>query len=181
MKQAEGAAPAMTGGAQAAGRQVGMGELFRGFLKIGLLGFGGCAPVARHVIVEDRRWLTEQEYASVLALGQVIPGGNLVNVTVMLGDRFQGPLGALVALVGFTAAPLAIMIALGAVVHRFAGRPVFDAAVSGVATVAALSWVALSFTALALVAVGLLRMSLLPVVLVLAPISIAVAWWRGRR
>ena len=50
------------------------GELFLSYVKIGLLGFGGVAAWARHVIVEDRRWLTEREYAEILGLGQVLPG-----------------------------------------------------------------------------------------------------------
>ena len=65
-------------------------ELFLGYLKIGLLGFGGVAAWARHVIVEERRWLTEREYAEVLGLGQVLPGPNVGNAAVMIGRRFHG-------------------------------------------------------------------------------------------
>jgi chromate transporter len=54
-------------------RTVSKRELFLGFLKIGLLGFGGIAPWARHVIIEERRWLTEKEFAAILGVGQICP------------------------------------------------------------------------------------------------------------
>ena len=63
-------------------------ELFTGYLRIGLLGFGGVAAWARRVIDEERRWLTEREYAEVLGLGQVLPGPNVGNAAVMIGRRF---------------------------------------------------------------------------------------------
>ena len=192
-------AVSMMGDASAVSRrlpgEISVRELFLGFLKIGLMGFGGCAAVARHVIVEDRAWLTEQEYASLLALGQVIPGGNLINLTVMLGDRYQGVWGAVAALAGFTAMPLLIMVSLALLVERFSGLAAMKSVIVGTATVAAgltlgtafkilwklrLSWVALLFSATAFVAVGMLQFSLILVVVVLAPISIAVAF-RYRR
>jgi chromate transporter len=60
--------------ADAKPRQVSSTELFLGFLKIGLLGFGGVAPWARHVIIEERRWLTDKEFAEILGVGQILPG-----------------------------------------------------------------------------------------------------------
>jgi chromate transporter len=76
---------------------VGKSELFLGFLKIGLLGFGGIAPWARHVIIEERRWLTEKEFAAILGIGQILPGPNAMNASVMIGGRFPGVSGALAA------------------------------------------------------------------------------------
>ena len=55
-------------------RAVSKRELFFGFLKIGLLGFGGIAPWARHVIVEERQWVTDKEFAAILGVGQILPG-----------------------------------------------------------------------------------------------------------
>src|ERR1700755_2742534 len=62
--------------------EVSKAELFFGFLKIGMLGFGGIAPWARHVIVEERRWLTEKEFAAILGVGQILPGPNTMNASV---------------------------------------------------------------------------------------------------
>jgi chromate transporter len=51
-------------------RNISKAELFFGFLKIGLLGFGGVAPWARHIIVEERRWLSDREFAEILCIFQ---------------------------------------------------------------------------------------------------------------
>ena len=85
-------------------------ELFLGFAKIGLLGFGGVAPWARHIIVGERRWLSEREYASILGVGQVLPGPNTVNSAIIIGDHFQGTAGALLAVVGLLCTPITVLI-----------------------------------------------------------------------
>ena len=59
--------------------------LFTGFLKIGLLGFGGVMPWARRVLVEERQWLTEREFAEMIGMCQILPGPNVVNLVVGLG------------------------------------------------------------------------------------------------
>lgn len=165
-------------------------ELARGFCEIGLLGFGGVLPWARRMIVEQRRWLTAAEFTDLLALCQFLPGPNVVNLSVALGARFQGVRGALSALSGLLAAPVAIVIALGGLYGRYASLPfvhgAFDglaAAASGlvVANAAKIAWplrgqwrpmlvAAAAFTALAV-----LRLPLLPTLLVLAPLSILTA------
>lgn len=177
-------------------RDISLRQLFGGFLKIGLMGFGGLAPVAHHVIVEDRVWLTEEEYASLLSLGQIIPGGNVLNLAVILGDRKQGIRGAVTALTALMAMPLIILMGLALLYERFAGLAIVRSAIGGSAAVAAglvigtaakilwklkLSWLALTFAASAFVAVGLLQLSLVPVIVVLAPVSVGVAYLRRRR
>src|SRR4051812_1525982 len=112
-------------------------DLVLGFLKIGLLGFGGVASVARHVIVDDRRWLIEREYAAVLGLGQVLPGPNVVNAAAMVGDRFHGVPGCVLAVTVLMAIPLAILIGLAELYAQFAAAPAVQAAVSGAAAAAA--------------------------------------------
>ena len=68
--------------------------LFLTFARIGICGFGGVGPWARRIIVEDCGWLDEREYAEVLGLCQVLPGPNVGNVAVCIGDRFHGALGS---------------------------------------------------------------------------------------
>src|SRR5258708_33900982 len=72
-------------------------ELFVGFLKMGLSGFGGVMPFARRMIFEQQRWLSELEFLDVLSLPQFLPGPNIVNVSVIIGSRFQGVAGAAAA------------------------------------------------------------------------------------
>ncbi|MTJ84315.1 MAG: chromate transporter [Telmatospirillum sp.] len=170
-------------------------QLFLGFLKIGLMGFGGVAAVARHVLVDDRRWLTERDYASVLGVGQVLPGGNVVNASVMIGERFHGPMGAVVALSGLMAMPLAILLVLATLYERFSGFPAVHAAMGGTAAAAAGLTIgtalklarrlrpppsATAFGLAAFAGTALLHLPLLDTLLVLAPLSIGAQLWNRR-
>lgn len=114
-----------------------LSELFLGYAKIGLLGFGGVAVIARHVIVEERRWLSERDYAEVLGLGQVLPGPNVGNAAIMIGRRFRGLAGALAATAGLYSAPLLILVALAAFYDAFGQDPNVAPAMRGVAAAAA--------------------------------------------
>jgi chromate transporter len=169
-------------------------DLFLGYLKIGLFGFGGVAAWARRVIVEERRWLTEREYAEVLGLGQVLPGPNVGNAAVMIGRRFHGLAGALLATGGIYCAPLLILIALCLLYDRYGQLPEVAPAMAGIAAAAAgmvigtaakmvgklkLAPEAIGILLLAAFAAAWLRVSLPLIVLALAPLSIAASLWRA--
>src|SRR4029077_11518110 len=93
--------------------------LFKGFLILGLTGFGGVLPLARHMLVERQRWLTAAEFNELLSLCQFLPGGNIVNLSVATGLHFRGIPGAVAAIFGLIAAPTAIVLALGVVYTRY--------------------------------------------------------------
>jgi chromate transporter len=166
-------------------------ELFLTFLQIGVCGFGGVGPWARRIVVEDRRWMDDRGYAEILTICQVIPGPNVGNVSVVIGDRFHGLVGSILALVGLMTGPMTILLGLG-LLHSWLGEvPAVDGAIGGVAAAAAglfvgtalrmaerlrLSASALAIVAGTFIAVGLLRWPLLAVVLVLGPIGIVLAW-----
>lgn len=177
-------------------RRVGCAALFLGFLKIGLMGFGGVAPVARHVIVADRGWLTDREYAQVLAMGQILPGANTVNASVMIGDRFQGAMGAVAALLGLMAMPLVILIGLATLYEHFAALAAVRTAIAGSAAAAAGLVIgtaikiarklrpdlwAVLFGLGTFAAVGLWALPMLAVVAIAGPLSIAAVAVVGRR
>ena len=98
-------------------------DLFLAFAGVAVMGFGGVLPWARRMLVEERRWLTGQEFTEVLALGQFLPGGNIINVAVVVGGRFRGPLGASSRSSGSMAAPIAVVILLGALYLRYEDAP----------------------------------------------------------
>jgi chromate transporter len=176
-------------------RNISKSELFFGFLKIGLLGFGGIAPWARHIIVEEKRWLTDREFAEVLGVGQVLPGPNVMNASIIIGDRNQGLIGVLLCLSGQMMMPLVIVTALAVFYDRVSAVPEVNAALIGAAAASAglvlgtafkmirnirPTVLSLGIGAAGFVAVGLLRWPLVPVVVVLVPLAI-VATWLGRR
>jgi chromate transporter len=98
-------------------------DLFAGFFVVGVFGFGGVLPWARRMIVDQRRWLTQAEFNEMLGLCQFLPGGNIMNVTVALGSRFRGIPGALACFLGLMSAPVAIVIALGAIYDQYGNLP----------------------------------------------------------
>jgi len=173
-------------------RAVSRQDLFVGFLKVGISGFGGVMPFARRMLVEERRWFTEREFTEVLSLSQFLPGPNIINVSIIVGSRFAGPTGSLCASLGLMLMPFLIVLALAALYSHFdALGSVRDAtaAVSSAATglivamglrmaraLAGTGW-QVAVVAIAFAAIALLRLPLLWTLLGLAPASVAIAWW----
>lgn len=177
----------------------GLYELFLAFASMSVAGFGGVLPWARRAVVDERKWLTAEEFNEAFSFSQLLPGPNIVNFSVIFGSRLRGPAGAAVALIGLMGPPLVIVTILAALYVRYgevgwmarmlAG---LAAAAAGliIATVAkmakplfakslATKSVVAPLVALAVfVAIGILRWPLPYVLLVAAPISIAFAWYR---
>jgi chromate transporter len=112
-------------------------ELFIAFSLLALQGFGGVLAVAQRVLVEERRWLTREEFLEVLAVGQVLPGPNICNVALMVGDRFLGWRGAFAALAGMMTIPLFIVLLLTLLYTQFAFHPAVAGALKGMGAVSA--------------------------------------------
>src|SRR5450755_4446856 len=89
-----------------------LAELFRAFVIVSISGFGGALPWARRAIVEQKRWMTTEEFNETFALSQFLPGPNVVNFSVVFGSRFGGPAGAVVALDGLLGPPLVVVSVL---------------------------------------------------------------------
>jgi len=172
---------------------VSLGDLFLAFLRITLSGFGGTLPFARQTLVLDRRWLSEQQFVEALSLCQFLPGPNVVNLSIVVGQRFRGVVGALAALAGLVLAPMAIVLALAVLYERFGRVPAVDRVLNGISAAAPGLVLAMGlqmarlfgrvpravlFAALAFVAIGLLQWPIIPVLAVLAPVSVAAAWVR---
>jgi chromate transporter len=68
--------------------QPSLAELFRGFALVSISGFGGALPWARRMIVEQKRWMTTEEFNETFALSQFLPGPNVINFSVVFGSRF---------------------------------------------------------------------------------------------
>lgn len=112
-------------------------ELFTAFTVLSLQGFGGVLALSERMLCEEKRWLTPAQYVEALAIAQVLPGPNICNLALMVGSRYYGWRGALAALGGLLAAPLAIVLTLTAVYTRFAFLPEVAGALKGMAAVGA--------------------------------------------
>ena len=187
--------PTLSPSGEALAPPPGSAQLFAAYAKAGLLGFGGAQVWVRRALVEERRWMTERDYAEVLGLGQVLPGPNVGNAAVMIGRRFAGLRGSVAATVGLYLGPLAVLMSLILLWQEFADDPHVAAFVHGLACAAAGMVVgnalrmggrlnpppellALGFLS---TAAAWFRVPLPLIVLVLGPVSVAAVVWRGRR
>src|SRR6202022_4740894 len=93
--------------------RISLGALFIEFLKVSLFGFGGGLVVAHRIAVEQRRWISEQEFADILSLCQFMPGPNIVGIGVCVGAKLRGSVGAIAAASGFVLIPWTIGFSLG--------------------------------------------------------------------
>jgi len=172
-------------------------ELFFTFNRLALQGFGGVLAVAQRELVERLGWLTREQFVEMLSISQVLPGPNIVNLSLILGDRFFGLRGACAALGGMLVVPMVIVLALTALYAEFSRLPVVSGALRGMGAVAAGLIVAtaiklgvtlgsnrlglplaLAFALATFIAVGVLRWPLAWVTPSLGVVAVALAWRR---
>jgi chromate transporter len=112
-------------------------DLFLSFSILALQGFGGVLAVVQRELVEKKKWLTREEFLEDWAVAQILPGPNVVNLSLMIGDRYFGLRGALTALAGMLTFPLLIVLALAVVFGGIADTPMAEGALRGMGAVAA--------------------------------------------
>ncbi len=112
-------------------------DLFVSFTLLALQGFGGVLAVVQRELVEKKRWMTREEFVEEWAVAQIMPGPNVVNLSLMIGSRYFGFKGAMAALAGMLTAPLIIVLLLALVYAQFAGHPGLQGALRGMGAVAA--------------------------------------------
>ena len=162
-----------------------------------LQGFGGVLTVVQRVLCEQKKWLTQTEFAELWAVSQVLPGPNVVNLGIILGDRYFGLRGAAVALAGLFAAPLLIVSTLAVLYSHWSGVPMVTGAVKGMGAVAAgmIAAVGLKliptarsspvgvpvYTLVALTTFGMVALLRLPLFLAIACVGLPATLWTYRQ
>jgi len=172
-------------------------ELFVAFTVLALQGFGGVLAVAQRVLCEQKRWLSRDQFVEILSLAQILPGPNVCNVALMIGDRFFGWRGAFAALAGMMAVPLVIVLVFTALYSQYAMNPAVAGALRGMGAVSAgliigtglklvgalranpmKTPICAALLVAAFAAVALLRWPLVWVILALGVGACALAWMR---
>lgn len=171
--------------------------LFVAFSLLALQGFGGVLAVAQRELVDRRGWLSREAFIELYSIAQMLPGPNVVNLSLMIGDRYFGWRGALAAITGMLLAPFLIVIALAASHERLAEFPAVAGALRGMGAVAAGLILAMAVKMLgtlrgnllgpwlcallglgALVAIAVLRLPLAWIVIGLGVLGWGLARWR---
>jgi chromate transporter len=164
-------------------------ELFLAFTSLAAQSFGGVLPWAHRVLVEQKKWLTREDFVELLAFAQLMPGPNICNLSILLGARYFGWRGAVVGLIGMLLVPAIVVVSIGALYSEFSSVPVVRHAVIGMGAAAAglilgtgiklarsqnRRW--LGFGVLAFLALGILRLPVGWVILALVPVAVGLAW-----
>lgn len=171
-------------------------SIYRVFFEIGLFSFGGGLVAWIHrEVVDVRKWMSNEEFLSGVALTQIMPGVNSTNSAIYVGQRLRGLAGASTALVAMLTGPFCAVL-LAAVTYQYLlAMAGFQATMVGVAAAAigmllrtgissakatTKGLVPLIVMIGTFVAVGVFRLPLIPVVCVTAPVSVALAWFATR-
>ena len=112
-------------------------DLFVSFAILALQGFGGVITVAQKELVERKRWMTKEEFVEELAVAQIMPGPNIINLSLVFGGRHFGIPGAMAALGGLIVIPLIIVLFLAAAYAHYSSHPAVWGALRGMGAVAA--------------------------------------------
>ena len=168
-------------------------DLFLAFGGIAVMGFGGVMPWARRMLVEQRRWMNAGQFNEAYALSQFLPGGNILNLAVIVGQGFRGAAGAASAVAGLLAGPVILVSLIGVAYLRYGDFEAVHGALAGVAAAAAGLLLAMGakmaeplirsraatplvLAALTFIGMGLAGLPLPLVLAILVPVSIAIAW-----
>jgi chromate transporter len=165
-----------------------LGDLFIQFLIIGAVSFGGgIIAYERILLVEKRKWLSEDEFMAYLAISQTMPGLNSVNLAVLAGDHLRGALGAITATLGLIFLGSLLVLGFGMIYASASDHPSINFILAGIAAAATGLLVAITYKigdthwrhvkSLAIIVCTFILMSIfklaLPyVILIMAPISI---------
>lgn len=112
-------------------------DLFVSFSWLALQGFGGVLAVVEHELVERKRWMSKEEFVEDWAVAQIMPGPNVINLSLMIGGRYFGLPGAMAALGGLLAIPIVLVLLLAVVYGHFGNHPQVVGALRGMGAVAA--------------------------------------------
>lgn len=107
------------------------------FSRIGLTSFGGgLSGWFLREFVQERKWLSEEEFLNGLAVSQALPGVNVTNLAIWIGYRLRGPAGALAGFTGIVVPPAFVIVLLGVLFSFLAQYPITRLALDGAAAAA---------------------------------------------
>ena len=172
-------------------------ELFVIFLKLGTLAIGGGTQAFMYRdLVEVKRWIDNKAFLTGLAIAQVLPGANPVNLALYFGQKLHGGLGAVAAVLGMVAPAFCIILAAGYAYRQLARYPathfiLLGAAAVGVAATLAMgikiatrldrNWATICIALVTFGTIGVLRLPMVPVLGLVVPLSVLIFYLIGRR
>jgi chromate transporter len=171
---------------------VGLGQLLATFVRLGTLTFGGGVQSWIHrEVVQRLGWIDNKSFLSGMTVAQILPGANPVNMALYVGLQLRGGVGAAVAVFGMLVPAFCTTLILGSLYRSYGHLAVVHFVLAGMAAAGVGATLTMGIkvarrlprnlvTGLIAVAVfvlvGVLRWPMIPVVLVMVPLSIALAF-----
>ena len=178
-------------------RPASLRDLFFSMTLLALQGFGGVLAVVQRELVEKKRWMSREEFVEEWAVAQIMPGPNVINLALMIGHRYFGLRGAVIAVLGMLVFPLVVILIIAVLYSRFGAHEQVANALRGMGAVAAGlitatglklasamkqhpmgRALASAFGIATFIGIALLRLPLAWVLLVLGGLSCTITWMR---
>src|SRR5262249_54839226 len=112
-------------------------ELLIAFTMIAIFGFGGVLYWSRRMMVDERKWMTAQEFNQAYALCNFLPCPIICNFAVVLGGQLGGSFGAFLALLGLLGPPFALVTFFGFLYAHYGDIALLQRMFVGIAAAAA--------------------------------------------
>ena len=109
--------------------------LFKTFMKIGIVTFGGgyaMIPIIESEVVDKHHWMTKEEFLDAIATTQVCPGALAINMSSLLGYKLAKTPGAIVCTLGASLPSFLIILAIAMFFHQFEDNKVIAAMFAGI-------------------------------------------------
>jgi chromate transporter len=171
-------------------------RLFVAFSRLTLMGFGGVLPFAYRMLVEDWRWVGKAEFAEYFAVAQILPGPPIIHIAQMIGHRDSGWRGGAAAVLGIVGIPTLLMMIMGFMYQHLGDVAWFRNVLAGMSAAAVALMLVMAYrisstvprrlrpwliVLLAFACLGIARVPFLGAILVLAPLSVGLAWREAAR
>ena len=166
-------------------------SIFFNFAAVGLRGFGGVMPYVYEELVERKKWLKDDEFTELIAIGQILPGANVTNFAAMFGYRVAGLAGAGSAVLGLLVPPFILLLIIYHYFKMYSDLDVVQGILKGILSVStALVFVTaykmmrsqtyklqtVIVSAVCVLLATVLKIPLLQILILLCPISIYFSW-----
>jgi chromate transporter len=177
--------------------RVGLSQLLATFVRLGTMTFGGGVQSWIHrEVVQRLGWINDKSFLSGMTVAQILPGANPVNMALYVGLQLRGGVGAAVAVFGMLIPAFCTTLLLGALYRSYGHLAAVHFVLAGMAAAGVGATLTMGIkvarrlprnlvTALiavtVFVLVGVLRWPMIPVVVVMVPLSIALAFVAERK
>lgn len=124
-------------------------NLFIGFFRAGMLGYGGgpsSIPLVHKEVVVTYKWMTDEEFSDCLALGNTLPGPIATKMAGYIGYKVAGILGLIIAIIATVMPTVGLMLLLIGFLSSIRDSPIVQGMTKAIAPVVGVMLLTLAYT-----------------------------------